>query len=167
MSHGMPTKTDQHSLLDKFEGEFRAEVTIWFGPDQSSSSSGTMKNSFVLGGLYLKQDYVGDPADETNAFPGFAGQGYWGYNTTSQQYEGFWIDNASTAMQLQMGSVDESGTVWTMLSKFIAPPNGVEMDRRSVITLIDDNHHTMENFITTPSGEEFKNMEIRYQRTAE
>lgn len=157
-----PTPTEHHQKLDKFEGTFRAEVTIYMGGDQSMQSTGTMTNSFQLGGLYLQQDYQGDPYVEGG--PAFAGKGYWGYNTTSQQYEGFWIDNASTTMTIEKGTLDESGTMWTMNSTFIIPGQGMEMQRRSVITLIDDNHHTMESFVTPPGQQEMKNMEIRYQR---
>lgn len=42
---------------------------------------GTMVSAFQLGGLYLFQDYVGDPSP--GPFPAFVGKGYWGYNTSS------------------------------------------------------------------------------------
>ena len=118
-----PQKTQHHELLDSFVGKFRAEVTVWFGNDQSHTSTGTMVNTFHLEGLYLHQDYNGDAPAEGG--PTFLGKGYWGYNTTTEQFEGFWIDNASTTMQLEKGTVDDSGTTWTMLSQFIVPGQGV------------------------------------------
>jgi hypothetical protein len=38
------------------------------------------------------------------------------------------------------------------------------MKKRSVITLKDKDHHSMEMFFTGPDGKETKNMEIQYVR---
>jgi hypothetical protein len=66
-------------------------------------------------------------------------------------------------MQLETGSVDETGKIWTMTSEMVDPEGGT-MSKRSVITLKDDDHHSMESFFTR-EGQEFKAMEIQYSRT--
>ena len=86
------------------------------------------------------------------------------YNGVTQEYEGFWVDNASTIMQFETGTVDESGRIWTMTSE-MADPGGGRMARRSVITLEDEDHHSMESFFIR-EGKEFKGMEIRYTRSS-
>lgn len=158
----LPQPTEHHQKLAPFAGVFRATVTFFFGNGQSHTSTGVMNNRHELGGLYLHQDYQGDPSPGTDSI--FQGKGYWGYSPTTEQYEGFWIDTASSSMQLEKGTVDESGTVWTMLSTFVIPGQGTEMPRRTVITLIDDNHHMMESYVLPPGESEFKSMEIRYER---
>ena len=158
---GAPQPGEQHALLKPFEGKFRAVVKIWMGPGDPMVSAGTMINSFQLDGLYLHQDYVGDPND--GPFPEFKGKGYWGFNTVDGRYEGFWIDNASTMMQTEQGSVDESGRQWTMVSEMTNPMTGLTMQKRSVIRLIDDDHHSMETYFTM-EGQEGKGMEIQYER---
>ena len=81
----------------------------------------------------------------------------------AKRFEGYWIDNASTIMQLETGSVDETGKIWTMTSEMVDPEGGT-MSKRSVITLKDDDHHSMESFFTR-EGQEFKAMEIQYSRS--
>lgn len=158
----MPAPGPEHALMKPMEGTFTSEVKIWMGPGEPAISTGVMKNSFQVGGLYLFHDYKGDATE--GPFPSFVGQGYFGFNTTASKFEGLWIDNVSTAMQMETGTVDESGRVFEMHSEFVMPGAGVTFQKRTVITIVDDNHHKMISFITPPGGEEIKNMEINYTR---
>ena len=158
----MPTPGDEHAKLKPFEGTFKAVVKIWMGPGDPVESTGTIVNSFQLGGLYLHQDYQGDQVD--GPFPSFEGKGYWGFNTTSQQYEGFWIDNASTTMQTEFGTCDEAGKVWEMNSEFIHPMNGETMKKKTVIELVDGDRHSMTAYFVNEGQPDFMNMRIDYQR---
>ncbi len=155
--------TDHHQRLEPFAGKFTAKVTLWMGPGDPMVSTGTMTNSFDLNGQFLHQNYVGDAVD--GPFPNFQGRGYWGYNTASNEYEGFWIDTASTIMMTEAGSIDDSGKIWTMNGTFTSPQDGSEIKKRSVIKLIDNDNHMMEQFIETADGE-FKTMEITYNRVS-
>lgn len=155
-----PVAGAEHELMKPFEGTFKAKVKMWFGPGEPMESTGTMVNTFELNGLFLQQDYKGDAVD--GPFPNFAGKGYWGFNTVSKQFEGFWIDTATTQMQMEFGSVDESGKTWEMQSEFTM--GGPTMKKRAVFTVVDDNHHSMVTYVCPPEGEEFKNMEIHYER---
>jgi len=92
----MAATTEAHEKLKPFVGTFKAEVTIWMGPGEPMSSTGVMVNELDLGGRFLRETYTGDPSD--GPVPAFEGRGYWGFNTATQQYEGFWIDTASTIM---------------------------------------------------------------------
>lgn len=163
-SFQMPTAGPEHKRLKPFEGKFRSQVKMWMGPGDPTVSTGTMINSFELSGLYLQQDYVGDHSD--GPFPGFEGRGFWGYNTGTGKYEGFWIDNCSTAMQLESGSVDAAGKVWQMTGEMLCAQTKQVFQKRSVITLKDNDHHKMEMYFTGPDGQESKCMEIDYERVA-
>lgn len=158
----MPSPGPEHELLKPFEGTFQAEVKMWMGPGEPAVSTGTMVNSWKLGGMYLHQDYVGDATD--GPFPSFAGQGFWGFNSNSKMYEGFWIDNASSMMQNESGSVDQSGKVWTMTSKMPCAQTGQLMTKKSVITLLDNDNNKLEMYFTGDDGNESKAMEINYRR---
>ncbi len=158
----MPRPTTQHRRLEPFAGQFRSEVKMWMGSGDPYISTGTMTNSWQVDDLFLHQDYVGDASQ--GAVPAFRGQGFWGFNTTTGHYEGFWIDNASTMMQMESGDVDESGKIWTMHSEVRCSRTGVKMKKRSVITLIDNHHHKIEMFFTGADGNEMKAMEINYTR---
>ena len=77
------------------------------------------------------------------------------------RYEGIWVDNASNAMQVDSGQIDESGKVWTMSGEGTTPQG--KMIKRSVITLQDNDHHKMEMFFVH-DGQDTKGMEILYTR---
>ena len=153
-----------HENFKPFVGKFTAEVKLWMGPGDPLVSTGMMTNTLDLGGRYLHQFYVGDPSD--GPFPNFEGRGYWGYNTTSEKYEGFWIDSASTMMQHESGDVDAAGKIWTMLGEMVCPQTKDAMTKRSVITLTDDDRHSMEMYFCGPDGHESKGMEIQYERAS-
>lgn len=157
-------RTAEHDKLNPFEGEFGTEVKLWMGQEEPMISTGTMVNDWVLGGRYLRQTFKGDPIEVEGEFGAFEGAGYWGYDPSGGVYQGFWIDNASSTMQMETGTVDASGKVWTMTSELINPQNGEAMTKRTVITLIDDDHHRMESYFADGSGNEFKTMEINYVR---
>lgn len=153
----------EHQLLAPFVGTFTAEVRLWMGPGEPVVSTGVMTNEWDLGNRFLRQTYVGDPSE--GPFPAFAGRGFWGYNKTDGRFEGFWIDNASTMMQVEHGEVGGAGRVWTMRGEMTDPGSGRPLRKRSVITLIDDDHHTLEMYFES-EGAESKGMEIRYVRKA-
>lgn len=147
----------EHELLKPFQGVFNAVVRLWLGPGEPLEQPGLMTNTFQLAGFFLHQEYVGEQH-------GFAGRGYWGFNQIARKYEGFWIDTASSTMLHESGDVDKSGTLWTMCGSVTNPQNGEVMAKRSVIRLIDNDHHMMESFLSVGGGQEFRNMEIRYTR---
>ncbi|MHC5022972.1 MAG: DUF1579 domain-containing protein [Planctomycetota bacterium] len=152
----------EHEKLEPFVGTFKAEVKLWMGPGDPHVTTGTMVNEWILGGRFLEQTYTGDAMEGPS--PDFKGRGFWGYNTSTNQYEGVWIDTASTALQTETGAVDASGKVWTMIGEAFHPQMGGTITKKSVITLSDDTHHSMEMFFLTPDGNEMKCMEITYVR---
>jgi len=158
----MNAVVDAHKKLEPFVGTFKAEVRMWMGPGDPMVSTGRMTNTVDLGGRFLRQDYKGDPTD--GPFPNFEGRGFWGYNTVTNAYEGFWIDNACTCMQHETGDVDASGKVWTMIGHTANPPTGQPMRKKSVITLDGNDAHHMEMFFEGPDGNDHKAMEITYRR---
>ncbi|MCZ6697550.1 MAG: DUF1579 domain-containing protein [Planctomycetota bacterium] len=155
---------DAHKNFEPFVGTFRAEVKMWMGPGEPFVSTGAMTNTFDLGGRFLRQEYKGDKND--GPFPDFEGRGFWGYNTVTKKYEGFWIDTASTFMQHETGDLDASGKAWTMVGECTNPQTGQPMQKRSVITLQDNDHHSMAMYFPGPDGQEVKGMEINYTRAS-
>lgn len=149
--------TVQHKRFEPFAGTFNAEVKLWTGSGDPTVTTGVMTNTLVLRGRYLQQVFKSDPA------PDSWGHGFWGFNQATNKFEGFWIDSRSTKMQIEVGDVDETGTVWTMVGE-ITGPSGNAVKKRSVITLEDNDRHKVEMFFTRPDGNEVKVVEIRYER---
>jgi hypothetical protein len=151
----------EHALLHRVAGRWRSEVRLWMGPGEPHVSTGTMVNTMVLGGRFLRHDYTGDPSP--GPFPAFAGEGFWGYNDVRQRWEGVWVDNASNQMMVDTGSYDPAARVWTMEGDALHPGMG-EARRRSVITLVSDREHTMEMLFKSPGHDWQRGMVIRYTR---
>ncbi|MFG0275009.1 MAG: DUF1579 family protein [Phycisphaerales bacterium] len=151
-----------HSRMKPMAGEFRAAVKMWMGPGDPMEMTGTMVNSWDLGGRFLKQTYRGD--GDAGPFGQFAGRGYWGYNDANGRWEGFWIDSASTMMHTETGHYDDGAEQWTMVGTLTNPETGQPMQKRSVFRVLDQNRHTMETWFAGPDGAEFKSMEIAFER---
>jgi hypothetical protein len=159
---GAPVPGPEHALLNPFAGRFRATVKLHMGPGEPIIQHGTMFSTWQIGGLYLFQDYTGDPAPPP--WPSFIGRGYWGYNQTAKRFEGFWIDNASTMMQLEHGQVDAAGTEWQMHSEFLHPQTGQPLKKRTRIRAFGPDRNDMTSWITGPDGSEQLTMEILFER---
>lgn len=154
--------SDHHGSLEGFAGLFRAEIKIWTGAETDPLIlTGCMNNTWQLDRLFLQQEYAGDGVVGE---PAFQGKGFWGYNTTTQRYEGFWIDNASNTMQFEQGDVDDSGKVWQMQGHFVAPQDGATIMKRSEITLVDEARHHVKVFLKSNESSEKLAMEMEYTR---
>ena len=159
----MPGPDEHHKRLEPFVGTFKAAVKLWMGPGEPNVSTGVLTSTMECGGRFLHQHYEADPASDS-PFPDFQGRGYWGYNHVTGKYEGFWIDTASTMMQMESGDVDASGKVWTMTSEMLNAQTMQPTQKKSVITLKDRDHHSVDMYFAGPDGKEIKGMEIRYTR---
>jgi hypothetical protein len=151
-----------HSRLAPMAGEFRATVQMWMGPGDPIEMTGTMVNSWDLGGRFLKQTYRGD--GDAGPFGQFEGRGYWGYNDASGQWEGFWIDTASTMMHCETGHYDDGAEQWTMIGELTCPQSGDLTRKRSVVRVLDNDRHTIETWFAGPDGNESKSMVIAFER---
>jgi len=154
--------TAEHDRLKPFAGIFSAVIKLFRGSGEPMISTGTMVNDWVLGERYLRQTFAGDPVDGSHQ--AFAGVGFWGFDPARGVYQSFWVDNASTTMQIETGTVDAAGKVWTMRGTMLNPQSRETMNKRSIITLQDSDHHLVESFFTVGNGEEFKAMELIYTR---
>ncbi len=155
------TPGEYHRHLDAFAGEWDCKLKMQEAPGAPmQESSGSMKNEWILGGRQLQQSYKGD-------FMGmdFEGRGTWGYDNVSKKYQGTWTDTTVTSIMTTEGTCDASGKVFTMTGEF-SDPMGGKVKQRQVITVKDDNTHTMDFYMTGPDGKEFKSMEMTYTRKA-
>ncbi len=152
--------SDGHRELEPMVGTFNAVVKMWMEPGADPAvSEGVMVNEWTLGGRYIQHTYKGE------SFGGpFEGQGFMGFNNTTREYEGLWIDTASTAMSTESGAYDASTKTFTMHGDMVCPSTKDKYSRRDIVKIIDDDNHVMEMYFTGPDGNEMKNMEITYTR---
>lgn len=155
MAAGQPG--EQHGLLGQFEGTWKATVRMFMEPGAPPmESTGVMKNTWALGKRFIRHDFQGDDGQ-------FTGEGYFGFNKMSGEYEGIWLDTMTTCISMDTGACDASGKVWRMSGKAQMPGMG-EFTRSSVTTVHGPDTHVMEMFMKGPDGNEAKIMEIEYNR---
>ncbi|MBF8294812.1 MAG: hypothetical protein HW389_1357 [Bacteroidetes bacterium] len=156
------TPGDAHKKLEAMVGTWDAEVKMWMnGPaGELTVSKGTSENKLVLGGRYVQQDFTSEMMNQP-----FSGIGYTGYDNFNKKYISFWIDNMSTAMATQEGSLDKGGKTLTMWGKMDEPMTGEKGKRVKYVTrIIDNDKHVFEVYDVTAYGDKKPTMQITYTR---
>ncbi|HTY41474.1 MAG TPA: DUF1579 domain-containing protein [Thermoanaerobaculia bacterium] len=154
------TPGDGQKKLEPLVGTFDARVRTWMDPSRPpDDTTGTSVNTWVLGDRFVQTKYEGVFLGET-----FNGIGYTGYDNVTRKYEGSWMDTASTAIMTSTGTIDAAGKVLTMKATTSDPATGKVTTSDQKITIVDNDHHTIEMWGKTPDGKTFKMMEIQYTR---
>ncbi len=154
------TPGDGQKKLEPLVGTFDAKVRMWMDPSRPpDDSAGTSVNSWVLGDRFVQTKYEGTFLGEA-----FNGVGYTGYDNVTKKYEGAWMDTGSTAIMTSVGTIDAAGKVITMKATTSDPATGKVTTADQKITIVDNDHHTIEMWGKTPDGKNFKMMEIQYTR---
>jgi len=154
------TPGDGQKKLEPLVGTFDAKVRMWMDPSRPpDDSTGTSVNTWVLGDRFVQTKYEGVFLGEA-----FNGVGYTGYDNVTKKYEGTWMDTGSTAIMTSTGSIDGAGKVLTMKATTSDPATGKVTTADQKITIVDNDHHTIEMWGKAPDGKNFRMMEIQYTR---
>jgi hypothetical protein len=154
------TPGPEHALIGQFAGTWTATVES-FDPSTRAmvTSQGTMTNTAVLGGRWLRQEFRG----EFGGMP-FEGIGHWGYDILRKQYVGVWMDNFTTGCLVSYGSYDEATKTWTLTGKMPDPVTGKDTTMREVMTVKSPTEYVSEAWVPGPDGKEVKMMTIVYTK---
>jgi hypothetical protein len=146
--------------LEPMVGTFDTKVRTWMEPGKPPEDTvGTSVNTWVLGNRYVQTQYEGVFLGEA-----FNGIGYTGYDNVSKKYVSVWMDTASTGMMVGTGSFDATGKVITLKMSVSDPVSGKQGTAEEKVTIVDDDHHTLELWTKGRNGKTFKMMEIQYSR---
>lgn len=154
------TPGDAHKKLNAMAGTFNADVKMWMQPGAPpSGGTGVAENSWALDGRFLQQNFTGN-------FMGmpFSGVGYTGYDNIKKKYIGTWMDTMTTSMMISTGTANADGKSYTFTSSMDDPMTGKASPVKETVTVVDDDHHTLEMWTPGPDGKMFKMMEIAYTR---
>jgi hypothetical protein len=154
------TPGDAHKKLNGMAGTFTADVKMWMAPGAPpTAGSGVAENTWALDGRWLQQNFTG-------TFMGmpFTGVGYTGYDNIKKKYVGSWMDSMSTSMMISTGTANADGKSYTFTSTMDDPMTGKSTPVKETVTVVDDDHHTLEMWGAGPDGKMFKMMEIAYTR---
>ena len=152
---------ENHQALEPLIGSWKSAVKFWMSDGaQPEVSEGTSENHWIMGGRFVEQDFKG-----TSMGRPFEGMGITGYDTIRGEYTALWLDNMATGIMVSSAqfdpatnSLEQNGTM--------SCPLTMEKNRpiRSVWKIADNDHNTYEAFMRNADGNEYKAMEIAYER---
>jgi hypothetical protein len=86
--------TARHKMLAKLVGEWTTKTRAWRKPDKPPmEGTGTCKQTMLLGGRYLQQDYTGEMMGDS-----FTGINLIAYDNHTRKYVSTWVDSMSTGI---------------------------------------------------------------------
>lgn len=128
---------DKASFLKPFVGTWKGTATL-HGVEGAESSSTITCTSTLTFGHYLTTNLNGQIMGEP-----FEAVQTWGFNRDTQSFETTWIDNNSTGITFNNGSSNSDGTVLTIDGQ-VAGADGTTITQRSITTLVDSSHFTLD-----------------------
>lgn len=159
MKRGSPG--EHHKALDPFAGKFKTTSRIWMDPGQPpQEAEGSVENTWVLGGRFLKMDVRGDMGGQQ-----YVGVGYLGYDNVRGEYTSVWLDNMNTGITRSTGKFDPATRTYKESGTFSCPMTGQkDMRFRGELKVVDDNTLLYAMYSPGPDGKEVKGMEVTYKR---
>ena len=152
------TPGEQHEFLSGMTGDWTFTSTVWMDPNQPPmKSSGKSEKKMIMGGRYLEENATGEMMGHQ-----FTGRATTGYNNTTGEFIGTWIDTMETGIMVTHGERD--GNALTMHGEYTDPMSKQAMKVRMVTRVVDQDHHVFEYYMTMPEAPEFKSMQIEYVR---
>lgn len=155
------TPGEFHKWLEKNNGTWDLETTMWMDPSQPpTKSKGTCENTMIMGGRYQQSMNKGD----FNGMP-FEGISTVGYDNAKMKFVSTWIDNMGTGITYMEGTFNKEKNMLEFSGMCMNPMVGKDMKVRETFHIIDDNTQMME-WYETRDGKEMKTMEIKFTRRA-
>ncbi|MBI3317206.1 MAG: DUF1579 domain-containing protein [Candidatus Omnitrophica bacterium] len=157
----LTTPGEPHKVLETFVGNWTYTGKFWMNPEAvAEDMTGTITNTLIFGGRFLKQEIEGPWMGET-----FQGIGYTGYDNVKGEYVSAWVDSVGTGIMTSSGQYDAATKTLTQSGSNSCPMTGDKArPGRSTWTVIDANHNTYTSYTVGPDGNEYKAMEIQYSR---
>ncbi len=155
------TPGPEHAHMAKSAGEWDATVSWRMAPDAPwTTEKGTETRTVIMNGLYVQSEFKGSMMGTP-----FTGRLIEGFNNTTRKLESVWIDSMSSGMMVQTGEMSSDGKTITMSGTCTDPMTSKPKAIKSVITIENDNAHTMKMYDVDASGKEFESMKIEYTRS--
>jgi hypothetical protein len=157
------TPSKGHKVFEGMVGKWKYTSKWWEGKDaKPQESNGSSNIKLVMGGRFLQHDTKGKSMGQP-----FVGMGFTGYDNVTEKYDSVWMDNMGTGMMIGQGKFDEETKTLKDEGKFSCPMVGKSREYRSEWKLNDKNSMTFTMWGPDKEGDEFKMMELSFQRVKE
>ncbi len=150
-----------HKRLEGLIGKWTHSVKFWMSPEgKPQESKGTNENRWILGGRFVQADHKGTVMGKP-----FEGVGISGYDNVRGEYTSLWLDNMNTGTMMATGQYDAAtGSIVEQGTYSCPMTNEKSKPYRGVVKVVDANHYTYTSYMKDDKGNEFKSMEISYER---
>ncbi|MCA9299048.1 MAG: DUF1579 domain-containing protein [Phycisphaerales bacterium] len=153
------TPGEAHERIVKSAGTWHAKIRYMMDPAMGwQETEGTMRNTSILGGRWVRQDFEGD----FGGMP-YQGLGYIGYDNMTGEYISTWCDNMSTGLMVMKGTYDAANKTYEFKGEFNDAVMG-KGKQRDVVRVLGDDAEVMEMYQTLPGQPERLVMEMTYTR---
>ena len=155
----MPAATQpgpQHRQLQALAGNWDVAIRFRAGNGPERQASAKCSAEWILDGHYLKQEYKNDS--------GLAVLQILGYDNQRKKFFEVKFDNQETGVLRTEGSASADGKVITNIGDRTDPMTGKVNRLRTVTTLSDSDHFTVEWLLTMDDGSEQKTVTMVHTR---
>ena len=128
-------------------------------PGQEQQGTAVCVSKWVLGGHYLQQEYTSKLGDQP-----FTVLQFLGYDAVKKRFFEIKMDNMDTAVLHTEGTLSADGRTITRTGERSDPGSGKAGPIRTVTTLVDADHFTLEWFLPGPDGKEARAVLLSHAR---
>ena len=155
------TPGEEHKVLNAFVGDWKTVSSCRMSPEAPlEKSEGKSEISWILNGRFLEQEFDGEAMGKP-----FEGKGLIGYDKMRKEYTAVWLDSMGTGIVKATAQYDATTKTISEVGTFACPMTGkLDMTYRSEWKIVDDKHFTYAMFMQDEKGNEFKSMEIAYEK---
>ena len=144
----MTQRGEHHAQLDGLAGNWSVAVTFKLGPGTEQKSKATSEAQWILGGRFLQQHYKSETGLEVWQFIG--------YDNQKKRFFEIKLDNMETGSLFTEGTISPDGKVITNYGDRLDPMSGKSGKLRTVTTILDHDHYTVEWYLAGADGAEQK-----------
>jgi hypothetical protein len=147
-----------HKQLDVLAGKWDVEVAYVVGGKENKGKA-QCETRWILDGRFLQQDYTSNLMGK----PFFVLQ-LVGYDNHKKKTIEIMMDSLSTGARYNEGSISADGKTITKEGERVDPATGKKLKLRTVTTIIDVDHYTLEWFTRGESGKDEKVVSMTHSR---
>jgi hypothetical protein len=161
VSAAAPFPTEQHRRLDDLVGQWDVTTRYTLGPGQEREGSATCEVKWILDGHVLQEEYH----SQMQGRP-FVVLQYLGYDAAQKRFFEIKFDNMDTGVLHNQGTISDNGKVITQTGERNDPRTGKTSKIRTVTTIVDRDHFTIEWFLPDDEGHEQRMVLLDHTRKA-
>ena len=155
----VPEPTREHRLLKKRVGRWKVECTYYMNPAHPPLEVTATETVEMIGEFWARSHFVAEIEGSV-----LLGSSTVGYEPHRGKWVSTWIDNATPALFLFEGDLDEETGTLEMTGSGPHPVTGETAQYRTVETMLGPDRREFDMFITLATGDEMQMFSYVYSR---